>query len=72
MCEQSFPRKTAFAFLADVANAFLKQHGARVDTAAKPYYFLEFGTPLLYFYGKPIGPSVNSTWPTGPMEQAID
>lgn len=36
----------AFALLADVADAFLKQNGARVENVTKPYYFFEFGTPL--------------------------
>ncbi|KAH7703730.1 vesicle trafficking protein SEC22b, partial [Aphelenchoides avenae] len=33
----------AFALLADVADAFLKQNGARVENVTKPYYFFEFG-----------------------------
>ncbi|KAH7705641.1 vesicle trafficking protein SEC22b [Aphelenchoides avenae] len=42
LCEQNFPRKTAFSFLEDVASEFLNQNGTRVDTVARPYHFLEF------------------------------
>lgn len=44
VCEEKFARNTTFAFLTDIAKAFLKQNGARVDVVATPYYFFEFGT----------------------------
>ncbi|KAH7724361.1 vesicle trafficking protein SEC22b [Aphelenchoides avenae] len=42
VCEEKFARNTTFAFLTDIAKAFLKQNGARVDVVATPYYFFEF------------------------------
>ena len=54
LCEQNFPRKTAFAFLEDVANEFLNQNGTRVDTVARPYHFLEFGACYLSTTGIPM------------------
>jgi vesicle transport protein SEC22 len=42
LCEQNFPRKTAFSFLEDVATEFLNQNATRVDAVSRPYHFLEF------------------------------
>jgi len=42
LCEKSFSRKSAFAFLEDVANEFNSQNGNRVDGVTRPYHFIEF------------------------------
>lgn len=51
LAERAYPRKLAFAYLADVHRAFadelFHEHGpawrAHIDTASKPYAFLKFG-----------------------------
>lgn len=42
LCEKSFPRKSAFAYLEDVANEFNGQYGTRIDSVTRPYHFIEF------------------------------
>jgi len=42
LCDQNFPRKSAFAYLEDVASEFLNQNATRVDSAIRPFHFLEF------------------------------
>ncbi|KAI1730497.1 regulated-SNARE-like domain-containing protein [Ditylenchus destructor] len=44
LCDQNFPRKSAFAFLEDVATEFLNQNATRVDSTVRPFHFLEFDT----------------------------
>lgn len=43
LCEKSFPRKSAFAYLEEVANEFNGQYGNKVDSVTRPYHFIEFG-----------------------------
>uniref|UniRef100_A0A0N5APA7 Vesicle-trafficking protein SEC22b n=1 Tax=Syphacia muris TaxID=451379 RepID=A0A0N5APA7_9BILA len=42
LCDKSFPRKSAFAYLADIANEFNGQYGTRVAAVTRPYHFIEF------------------------------
>ncbi|CAJ0594416.1 unnamed protein product [Cylicocyclus nassatus] len=42
LCQHSFPRKLAFAYLEDVAQEFLNQNATRIDQVVRPYHFLEF------------------------------
>ncbi|VDD87939.1 unnamed protein product [Enterobius vermicularis] len=42
LCEKSFPRKSAFAYLEEVANEFNGQYGNKVDSVTRPYHFIEF------------------------------
>lgn len=42
LCDQMFPRKTAFAYLDDIANEFLNQNGTKIDSVVRPYHFLDF------------------------------
>uniref|UniRef100_A0A0K0FL70 Vesicle-trafficking protein SEC22b n=2 Tax=Strongyloides TaxID=6247 RepID=A0A0K0FL70_STRVS len=45
LCEQTFPRNSAFAYLEDVANKFIEQYGTtRIDQVLRPYHFVEFDT----------------------------
>lgn len=44
LCEASFPRKTAFAYLEDLHSEFSDQYGRRVHTAKRPYCFIQFDT----------------------------
>lgn len=44
LCEASFPRKMAFAYLEDLHSEFYDQYGRRVPTVTRPYSFIEFDT----------------------------
>ncbi|XP_044223086.1 vesicle-trafficking protein SEC22b-A [Thunnus albacares] len=44
LCEASFPKKMAFAYLEDLHNEFYEQYGRRVPTVTRPYSFIEFDT----------------------------
>ncbi|CAK6955306.1 vesicle-trafficking protein SEC22b-B [Scomber scombrus] len=44
LCEASFPKKLAFAYLEDLQAEFHEQHGKRVPTVSRPYSFIEFDT----------------------------
>lgn len=43
LCEASFPKKLAFAYLEDLQAEFHEQHGKKVITVSRPYSFIEFG-----------------------------
>ncbi|VDN03668.1 unnamed protein product [Thelazia callipaeda] len=42
LCDKNFPRKSAFAYLGDITNEFLAQHGTRIESVIRPYHFIEF------------------------------
>ncbi|XP_054481955.1 vesicle-trafficking protein SEC22b-A [Anoplopoma fimbria] len=44
LCEATFPRKIAFAYLEDLHSAFNDQYGRKVPTVTRPYSFIEFDT----------------------------
>ncbi|CAK6952255.1 vesicle-trafficking protein SEC22b-A [Scomber scombrus] len=44
LCEASFPKKMAFAYLEDLHREFYEQYGRRVQTVTRPYSFIEFDT----------------------------
>ncbi|XP_041805205.1 vesicle-trafficking protein SEC22b-A [Chelmon rostratus] len=44
LCEASFPKKMAFAYLEDLHSEFYDQYGRRVHTVTRPYSFIEFDT----------------------------
>lgn len=44
LCERGFSRKTAFSFLEDLASEFHSQYGHKINTATRPYSFIEFDT----------------------------
>lgn len=43
LCEDSFPKKMAFAYLEDLSNEFYDQYGRKAHAATRPYSFIEFG-----------------------------
>lgn len=43
LCEASFSKKSAFAYLEDLHNEFYDQHWRRVHQVTRPYSFIEFG-----------------------------
>jgi len=42
LCDRQFSRKTAFSFLEDLASEFHSQYGHKINTATRPYSFIEF------------------------------
>merc|ERR1712013_869513 len=42
--EVHFSKKTAYAFLDDLAQEFHNQYGHKINTATRPYSFIEFDT----------------------------
>lgn len=46
LCEASFPKKIAFAYLEDLHTEFYDQYGRRVPTVTRPYSFIEFGKAI--------------------------
>lgn len=42
LCEASFPKRMAFAYLDDLHSEFWDQYGRRVPTVTRPYTFIEF------------------------------
>ena len=43
LCDRSFNKKQAYAFLEDLSQEFYNQYGSRINTATRPYSFIEFG-----------------------------
>jgi len=44
LCDRNFSKKTAFSFLEDLAGEFHSQYGHKINTATRPYSFIEFDT----------------------------
>jgi vesicle transport protein SEC22 len=43
LCDKTFPRKNAYAYLEELAQEFIAQYGQKIQLAARPYSFIEFG-----------------------------
>merc|ERR1712110_998486 len=44
LCDRNFNKKLAYSFLEDLSQEFYSQHGHRINTATRPYSFIEFDT----------------------------
>jgi len=44
LCDRSFNKKLAYSFLEDLSQEFYNQYGHRINTATRPYSFIEFDT----------------------------
>ena len=44
LCDRTFSKKAAFSFLEDLATEFHNQYGHKINTATRPYSFIEFDT----------------------------
>lgn len=44
MCDRAYPKKLAFQYLEDLKNEFERVNGSQIETAARPYAFIKFGT----------------------------
>ena len=50
LCDRNFNKKLAYSFLEDLSQEFYSQYGHRINTATRPYSFIEFGeTKKKYF-----------------------
>lgn len=44
LCDKSFSKRLAYAYLEDLQSEFTSQFGKRVETVSRPYSFIEFDT----------------------------
>merc|ERR1712051_425457 len=44
LCDRSFNKKLAYSFLEDLSQEFYSLYGQRINTATRPYSFIEFDT----------------------------
>lgn len=44
LTEKTYPKKLAFSYLEELQREFQQEHGKDIDTAARPYSFVKFGT----------------------------
>ena len=42
LCEQNLPKRSAFLYLEDISQEFNSQYGRKVNSAIRPYTFIEF------------------------------
>ena len=61
MCDRAYPKKLAFQYLEDLKNEFERVNGSQIETAARPYAFIKFGTSSYsrFFHVLTIFPIVN-------------
>lgn len=43
LCDRNFNKKLAYSFLEDLSQEFYAQFGHKINTATRPYAFIEFG-----------------------------
>ena len=46
LCDRNFNKKLAYSFLEDLSQEFYSQYGHKINTATRPYSFIEFGESL--------------------------
>lgn len=44
LCDRAFNKKMAYSFLEDLSQEFYSQYGHKINTATRPYSFIEFDT----------------------------
>ena len=47
LCEKSFSKRQAFAYLEELQTEFAMQYGHKLGTVSRPYSFIEFGEHVL-------------------------
>ena len=57
LCEKSFSRRQAFAYLEDLQAEFTSRYGSKIDTVSRPYSFIEFG--MWFFLPSSLSSSFN-------------
>ena len=48
LCDRNFNKKLAYSFLEDLSQEFYSQYGHKINTATRPYSFIEFGKTLCF------------------------
>ena len=48
LCDRGFNKKLAYSFLEDLSQEFYSQYGHKINTANRPYSFIEFGKRPTY------------------------
>ena len=48
LCDRSYPKKLAFAYLEEIQKEFQDKYGHECGTVARPYAFVKFGKIYLY------------------------
>jgi vesicle transport protein SEC22 len=51
MCDRAYPKKLAFQYLEDLKNEFERVNGPQIETAARPYAFIKFGSSHFFLHG---------------------
>jgi len=46
LCERSYPKKLAYQYLEELQREFEKVNRSQIETVARPYAFIKFGTLL--------------------------
>ena len=46
LAERAYPKKLAYAYLEDLRSEFTRLYSDQIETAARPYAFIKFGTCL--------------------------
>ena len=49
LCEKSYPKKLAFAYLEELQKEFQEKYGHEIGTVARPYAFVKFGISSLIY-----------------------
>ncbi|KAJ3357560.1 SNAP receptor [Entophlyctis luteolus] len=47
LCDRSYPKKLAFAYLEEIQTEFHEKYGNEVASVARPYAFVKFGEPTV-------------------------
>lgn len=45
LADKAYPKKLAYQYLEDLQKEFSRLYATQIDTAARPYAFIKFGTP---------------------------
>ena len=48
LCDRNFNKKLAYSFLEDLSQEFYSQYGHKINTATRPYSFIEFGKTFCF------------------------
>ena len=48
LCDRGFNKKLAYSFLEDLSQEFYSQYGHKINTANRPYSFIEFGESVFH------------------------
>ena len=55
LCERGYPKKLAYQYLEELQREFDTQNRGSVETVARPYAFIKFGTSSLPLFASMLG-----------------